>query len=127
MRQSKINPVDAYVGNKIRIRRKLLGLSQQQIGRKINKTFQQVQKYENGANKVSASILFEISTILNVDISYFFEELENTFVPLDIDDESLVINKETESFISYIVTVKPANRKAILAFLNQISFFNSDD
>lgn len=69
------NPIDVHVGQRIRQRRTLLGLSQEKLGEAIGLTFQQVQKYERGANRVSSSRLFDLSEILGVTVSYFFEEM----------------------------------------------------
>ena len=72
------NAVDVHVGKRIRLRRTLLGMSQAQLGNALNITFQQVQKYERGANRVSASRLWDISQIIDVPISYFFEDMSDT-------------------------------------------------
>ena len=69
------HPVDVHVGSRLRMRRTLLGLSQQKLGGKLGLTFQQVQKYERGANRIGASRLFELSKILDVPPSFFFEEM----------------------------------------------------
>ncbi len=69
------NPVDIHVGTRVRMRRTLLGLSQEKLGDAVGLTFQQIQKYERGANRVGASRLYEFSRILDVPISYFFDEL----------------------------------------------------
>ncbi len=69
------NPIDVHVGGRLRIRRTLLGLSQMALGDAIGLTFQQVQKYEKGANRISASRLYDLSQILSVDIAYFFDEM----------------------------------------------------
>ena len=69
------NAVDQHVGKRVRLRRTLLGLSQEQLGSYLNITFQQVQKYERGANRISASRLWDISQILDVPISYFFDDM----------------------------------------------------
>ena len=69
------HPVDIHVGSRIRMRRTLLGMSQEKLGEALALTFQQVQKYERGANRVGASRLFEISRILDVPVSYFFEDM----------------------------------------------------
>ncbi len=70
------NPVDAHVGNRLRVRRTLLGLSQEKVGEAMGLTFQQVQKYERGANRIGASRLWDMSRILNCPVSYFFEEMD---------------------------------------------------
>ena len=71
----KPNPVDVHVGSRVRLRRTLLGLSQEKLGDAIGLTFQQVQKYERGANRIGASRLYDLSRVLDVPVSYFFEEL----------------------------------------------------
>ena len=69
------NAVDVHVGKRVRLRRTLLGMSQEQLGASLNITFQQVQKYERGANRISASRLRDIGQILDVEISYFFDDM----------------------------------------------------
>jgi transcriptional regulator with XRE-family HTH domain len=69
------HPVDVHVGNKIRQRRMLLDISQAALGKIIGLRFQQLQKYERGRNRVSASTLYELAAILGVPVSYFFEGL----------------------------------------------------
>jgi len=69
------NPVDVHVGGRIRLRRTLLGLSQMAVAEKLGLTFQQVQKYERGTNRVSSSRLFDLCRIFNVPIAYFFDEM----------------------------------------------------
>ncbi|MBT6095753.1 MAG: helix-turn-helix transcriptional regulator [Rhodospirillaceae bacterium] len=69
------NPVDVHVGNRLRQRRTLLGLSQEKLGEAVGLTFQQIQKYEKGANRIGASRLFQFSEVLDVEISYFFDEM----------------------------------------------------
>jgi transcriptional regulator with XRE-family HTH domain len=70
------NPVDVHVGKRIRLRRLFLGMNQETLATRIGLTFQQVQKYEGGANRVSASRLAEIARILEVTIPYFFADRE---------------------------------------------------
>jgi transcriptional regulator with XRE-family HTH domain len=69
------NPVDRHVGLRIRLRRKELGISQERLAESIGLTFQQVQKYERAANRVSASKLWEMARALNTSVSYFYEGL----------------------------------------------------
>jgi transcriptional regulator with XRE-family HTH domain len=71
------NPVDVHVGGRIRMRRLLLGMNQETLANALGLTFQQVQKYEGGANRVSASRLSEMAQILGVPISYFFSDIES--------------------------------------------------
>lgn len=69
------HPVDTHVGKRIRQRRWLVGMTQQQLAEKVGIKFQQIQKYETGANRVSASRLWDIADALDVQVSYFFEGL----------------------------------------------------
>lgn len=68
------NPMDAHVGSRVRIRRMLLGMSQEKLGEQLGLTFQQVQKYEKGVNRVGASRLYELSKVLGVPVQFFFEQ-----------------------------------------------------
>jgi transcriptional regulator with XRE-family HTH domain len=67
------NPVDKYVGSRVRMRRIMLGMSQEKLGEALGLTFQQVQKYEKGTNRIGASRLQQISDILQVPVSFLFE------------------------------------------------------
>jgi transcriptional regulator with XRE-family HTH domain len=71
----KPNPVDVHVGQRLRQRRVLVGLSQEKLARMVGITFQQVQKYERGANRIVASRLHELAQVLDVPVSYFFDDL----------------------------------------------------
>lgn len=68
-------PVDVHVGQRLRQRRTLLGMSQEKLGEAVNLTFQQIQKYERGANRIGASRLFQLGQVLDVSVSYFFEDM----------------------------------------------------
>ena len=69
------NPVDVHVGNRLRLRRTLLGLSQEALGSALGLTFQQIQKYERGSNRIGASRLFDLARALDVPVEYFYEEM----------------------------------------------------
>jgi transcriptional regulator with XRE-family HTH domain len=73
---SAYNPIDVHVGTRLRARRTLLGMSQTALGDAMGISFQQLQKYEAGSNRTSASRLYELSKLLDVDISYFFDEMD---------------------------------------------------
>ncbi len=97
------NPVDVHVGNRIRLRRTLLGYTQQFMARKLGLTFQQIQKYERGCNRVGASRLWDISKVLNVPMDFFFEEMgkdiENQSPMMQIMPDSetcLMLNEEVK-------------------------------
>ena len=71
------NPVDVHVGGRLRLRRTLLGMSQEKLGEAIGLTFQQVQKYERGTNRIGCSRLFDLSRVLDVPVGYFFDEMSD--------------------------------------------------
>jgi transcriptional regulator with XRE-family HTH domain len=70
------NPIDVHVGSRVRLRRNMLGLSQEKLGDAIGLTFQQVQKYERGANRIGASRLHELSRVLDVPVSFFYDDVD---------------------------------------------------
>ncbi len=72
------DPVDVHVGTRLRLRRTLIGMSQEQLAAALNITFQQVQKYERGTNRISASRLFQASRALGVPVAWFFEEMTDS-------------------------------------------------
>src|SRR5215467_6904288 len=71
------NPIDQHVGSRVRLRRQMLAMSQEKLGAALDLTFQQVQKYERGANRIGASRLQQISQILQVPVEFFFEGAPN--------------------------------------------------
>jgi transcriptional regulator with XRE-family HTH domain len=74
-RETRASPIDVHVGTRIRLRRTLLGMSQERLGEALGLTFQQVQKYERGVNRVGASRLFDLSRVLDVPIAFFFDDM----------------------------------------------------
>lgn len=77
------NPIDKHVGSRVRMRRMMLGMSQEKLGDALDLTFQQVQKYEKGTNRIGASRVQEISQILQVPVAFFFEGAPNLHPQLD--------------------------------------------
>ncbi|MEJ8572728.1 helix-turn-helix domain-containing protein [Microbaculum marinum] len=75
MNRKAPNPIDVHVGSRVRLRRVLINMSQEKLGEQLGITFQQVQKYEKGTNRVGASRLYRISQVLGVPVSFFFEDL----------------------------------------------------
>jgi len=69
------NPIDVHVGSRVRFRRMLLGMSQEKLGERLGLTFQQVQKYEKGINRIGASRLFDLAQVLGVPVQFFYEEV----------------------------------------------------
>ena len=74
-KSDKPNPIDVHVGSRVRLRRTLLGMSQEKLGEALGLTFQQVQKYERGANRIGASRLYDLSQVLDVPVTFFFDEM----------------------------------------------------
>jgi len=74
------DPIDIHVGSRVRMRRTLLGMSQEKLGNALSLTFQQIQKYERGANRIGSSRLYKLSHILDVPVGYFFEEMQKETV-----------------------------------------------
>lgn len=72
------NPIDVYVGQRIRLRRLLMGITQERLAHLLGITFQQIQKYERGMNRIGASRIWDISKVLKVDINFFFEDMPQT-------------------------------------------------
>ncbi|MFC5358183.1 helix-turn-helix domain-containing protein [Azospirillum himalayense] len=81
------NPVDIHVGARVRLRRTLLGMSQEKLGDALRLTFQQVQKYERGANRISASRLFDLSRVLDVPVSFFFDDMSEATTAAAVTDD----------------------------------------
>jgi transcriptional regulator with XRE-family HTH domain len=74
-REHRPSPIDVHVGSRVRLRRTLLGMSQEKLGEALGLTFQQVQKYERGVNRIGASRLFDLSRVLDVPIGFFFDDM----------------------------------------------------
>jgi transcriptional regulator with XRE-family HTH domain len=72
------NPVDKHVGSRVRMRRVLIGMSQEKLGEALGITFQQIQKYEKGTNRIGASRMQQIATVMGVPVSYFFDDAPGT-------------------------------------------------
>jgi transcriptional regulator with XRE-family HTH domain len=75
--KKQANPVDAHVGHRVRLRRMLIGMSQERLGELLGLTFQQVQKYEKGINRIGAGRLFEVAGILGVPVAFFYENVDS--------------------------------------------------
>jgi len=112
------NPVDRHVGLRIRFRRKELGISQEKLADSIGLTFQQVQKYERAANRVSASKLWEVARALNTSINYFYEGLPadgEMRGPDGISLEDFLMSSEGAELARYFPQIQQAGvRRQIL-------------
>ena len=131
-----INPIDKYVGLKLKMRRSFLGISQHKIGEITGVTFQQIQKYEKGTNRIGSSRLYEFSKILMVPINYFFDGydgsstttsvLNDNETPL-IDTGSNVDEKEILALVKYFTKIKDKNtRKSVLNLARSLSKENQE-
>jgi transcriptional regulator with XRE-family HTH domain len=89
--QKSPSPIDRYVGSRVRVRRLAVGMSQSRLAAALGLTFQQVQKYENGTNRIGASRLHEIAGILGVAVTYFYEGLPEPGQPVDWDDRDSIL------------------------------------
>jgi transcriptional regulator with XRE-family HTH domain len=74
-KEHRPSPIDVHVGSRVRLRRTLLGMSQEKLGEALGLTFQQIQKYERGVNRIGASRLFDLSRVLDVPIGFFFDDM----------------------------------------------------
>ncbi len=107
-----VHQVDKHVGQRIRHRRWLVGITQQQLAEAVGIKFQQIQKYETGTNRVSASRLWDISRALGVAPSFFFEGLDNTGQP-ETESEDLLEKKETLELLRTYYSIPEDQRRRL--------------
>ncbi|QEO16745.1 helix-turn-helix domain-containing protein [Acetobacter vaccinii] len=140
---SRNSSVDAHVGLRIRLRRLQLGLSQEKLGEALGVTFQQIQKYERGANRVGASRLYNMANVLDVPISFFFDDMQPGKQAQPItpsaaafaekrkafgaaqpcgDEQSLLARKETLDLVrAYYRIQQPALRQKVLELIQSMT------
>ena len=94
------NPIDLHVGTRVRLRRKALNMSQETLADSIQLTFQQVQKYERGANRISASKLYEIARVLKVRVQYFFDGYEDDVGLASENGTDLTHERRVDAFLA---------------------------
>ena len=104
------NPIDKHVGSRVRMRRRMLAISQEKLGHALGLTFQQVQKYEKGTNRIGASRLEQIARILQVPVGFFFEVVSDASVTGEPDERTRLLD-EINQFIS-----SPEGRRIVQAF-----------
>jgi transcriptional regulator with XRE-family HTH domain len=125
------NPIDLHVGARVRMRRKLLGMSQEKLADALGLTFQQVQKYERGANRVSASKLFEISRFLDVAPAYFFDGLATDALPGRSQQEQslhqFLMTPEGVELASLLPKLNPKYRRRVLELVRTLAEDDDDD
>ena len=120
--KQKANEVDVFLGKKLKFFRKMRGLSQGKVASQLDLTFQQFQKYESGRDRVSASKIYGLAKILNVDIKDFFEGLEDTSVvkPLTEPGRLATFDKETIELLKVFQSISdPKIRKSVLVLLTK--------
>ncbi len=148
--QGEPNPIDVHVGNRIRLRRTLLGLSQEKLASMLGLTFQQVQKYERGMNRVGASRLWDIGKVLEVPIGFFYEDMDKEVAnqsprmfsmpdnrPMELAEEEDNVDLDPMHRQETIELVKAyykiPNRKAakhmfdLIIAMSKTSYYNDDD
>lgn len=137
-RESRPSPIDVHVGSRIRLRRTLLGMSQERLGEALGLTFQQVQKYERGVNRVGASRLFDLARVLDVPISFFFDDMPEPLAkeyggsavrravgfaePQEgFDDETLHRRETLELVRAYYRITDPSVRKRVFDLIKSLA------
>ena len=119
------HPIDIYVGKRVRLRRKLLGLTQSDLANKLDITFQQIQKYEKGENRISASKLYEIGATLGNNVAYFFDGYEAQEESIEADnhqDISILDNNDAIQLVRSFSTIKNSKlQKKLLSLIATVS------
>ncbi len=110
-------PVDVHVGGRVKARRTLIGMSQETLGNHVGLTFQQIQKYEKGMNRIGASRLWQFSLILGQPISWFFEGIGERKQKV----EDLLAKRETLKLVRYLSACDPDVQKHIAAMINAVA------
>jgi transcriptional regulator with XRE-family HTH domain len=119
------HPVDSHVGQRIRQRRWMSGMTQQQLAEKVGIKFQQIQKYETGMNRVSASRLFDVAQALDVPVSFFFEGLGGTSTAAPAAADSglgdLLSDKEALELVRSYYAIPEAQRRRLFDLARVLS------
>ncbi len=129
--------VDVHVGNRLRLRRTLLGVSQEKLASAIGLTFQQIQKYEKGLNRISAGKLYQLSKVLDISVQYFYDNItqasnnskagladnpQDTFKYAPDNDKDILEQKETHDLLKVYYSIEDENtRKDILKFIKSMA------
>lgn len=126
---SRLDPIDAHVGARVRLRRTLLGMSQEKLGLAVGLTFQQIQKYERGLNRIGSSRLFQFSRVLDVPVSFFFDDMApdvaarkpaSADAPATFDSDSLS-RRETLELVRAYYRIEDRNmRRRVYALIKAI-------
>ena len=132
------SPIDVHVGSRVRLRRTLLGMSQEKLGEALGLTFQQVQKYERGVNRIGASRLFDLSRVLDVPIGFFFDDMPDSMggglgggfrsrlggfaeTQEGFEDDTLHRRETLELVRAYYRITEPAVRKRVFDLIKSLA------
>jgi len=127
-----MHPVDIHVGRRLRLRRKLLGLTQEKLAEAVDIRFQQIQKYESGANRISASRLWSLSRAMKVSVAFFFEGMNGAYLTgehaekqangfADAPDEDVLEQTETIDLVRYYYQLNEGPRRRLLDLAKALS------
>ncbi|WP_281299995.1 MULTISPECIES: helix-turn-helix transcriptional regulator [unclassified Iodidimonas] len=129
------DPIDVHVGSRVRLRRTLLGMSQEKLGDALGLTFQQIQKYERGANRIGSSRLFKLSQILDVPVSFFFDDMPDDVqkanrglsdTPSEPFEADQLSKRETLELVrAYYKITQPKIRKHMFELIKSIAHSES--
>ena len=120
----KPNPIDIHVGSRVRLRRTLLGMSQEKLADAVGLTFQQIQKYETGMNRVSASRLWDIAETLTVPVSFFFEGIETETSGASADRQmptDILADKEALELVRSYYAIPETQRRRLFELARVLS------
>ena len=92
MTKPELNKIDVHVGARLRQKRQLMGLSQERLGQQVGLTFQQIQKYERGTNRISASRLWQLAKLMGVPVGYFYDDFAD--MPPDTDPAAAAADRD---------------------------------
>ena len=131
--QRRPDPTDVHVGSRIRLRRNMLGLSQEKLGEAVGVTFQQMQKYESGTNRVGASRLYELSRVLDVPAWFFFDDTDPVRAPaipagfsepaLAAEDDPLCRRETIDLVTAYYAIGKEEVRRSLLELAKTLATY----
>ena len=135
-REHRPSPIDVHVGSRLRLRRTLLGMSQEKLGEALGLTFQQVQKYERGVNRIGASRLFDLARVLDVPIGFFFDDMPDAMggqtalrsrlggfaeQQEGFEDDTLNKRETLELVRAYYRITEPAVRKRVFDLIKSLA------
>ena len=115
------HPVDVHVGQRVRQRRWMVGMTQQQLGNKVGIKFQQIQKYETGTNRISASRLWDIASALDVPVSFFFEGLEGHISHPSASHGDILTDKEALDLVRAYYSIPETQRRRLFDLARVLS------